>query len=105
MTLAKAAGSEWCGPIVDAGYFKTVDPYADIAEVAPHALNWQIKKSVFGEESESPTDLVKLMRIVRKSGYRYLPIETLAPKGAAYDPYTEVPMFLKKLREAIAQTA
>src|SRR5205807_319827 len=50
MTLVKAVGSEWCGPIVDTGYFKTPDPYADIAAVAPHALNWQIKQSPFGEE-------------------------------------------------------
>jgi sugar phosphate isomerase/epimerase len=44
--LVKAVGSDWCGPIVDTGYFKTSDPYADIALVAPHALNWQIKQSV-----------------------------------------------------------
>src|SRR5438128_5052584 len=43
MTLVKAVGSEWCGPIVDTGYFKSPDPYVDIAAVAPHALNWQIK--------------------------------------------------------------
>jgi len=36
---------------VDTGYFKTSDPYADIALVAPHALNWQIKQSVFGGEA------------------------------------------------------
>jgi hypothetical protein len=38
---------------VDTGYSKTSDPYADIALVAPHALNWQIKQTVFGEESEA----------------------------------------------------
>jgi sugar phosphate isomerase/epimerase len=106
MALVKAVGSKWCGPIVDTGYFKTADPYADIALVAPHALNWQIKQSPFGEESEVPTDLVRLMRIVRKSGYKgYLPIETLSPRGKPYDPFTVVPEFLAKLRAAIAQTA
>jgi hypothetical protein len=24
--LVKAVGSEWCGPIVDTGYFRTKDP-------------------------------------------------------------------------------
>jgi sugar phosphate isomerase/epimerase len=106
MTLVKAVGSEWCGPIVDTGYFKTADPYADIALVAPHALNWQIKQSPLGEDSEVPTDLNKLLRIIRKSGYRgYLPIETLSPRGKPYDPFTVIPAFAEQLRAAILATA
>jgi sugar phosphate isomerase/epimerase len=106
LSLVKAVGSEWCGPIVDTGYFKTEDPYVDIAKVAPHAVNWQVKQSVFGEDSEIPTDLIKLLKIVRKSGYQgYLPIETLSPQGKPYDPFTVVPAFLAQLREAIARTA
>jgi sugar phosphate isomerase/epimerase len=106
LALVKAVGSEWCGPIVDTGYFKTPDPYADIALVAPTAVNWQVKQSPLGEDSEVPTDLVKLVKIVRNSGYTgYLPIETLSPRGKPYDPCTVVPAFLKQLRDAIAQTA
>jgi hypothetical protein len=61
---------------------------------------------VFGEESEIPTDLTKLLTIVRKSGYSgYLPIETLSPRGKPYDPMIVVPSFLKQVREAIARTA
>jgi len=106
LTLVKAVGSQWCGPIVDTGYFKTKDPYIDIAAVAPHALNWQIKQSVFGEDSEVPTDLNKLMGIIRKSGYSgYLPIETLSPRGKPYDPYTVIPAFAAQLRTAISGTA
>src|SRR5579862_3672392 len=69
MALVKRVGSKWCGPIVDTGYFKTPDPYADMALVAPHAVNWQVKQSPFGEESEVPADLDRLLKIVRKSGY------------------------------------
>ena len=106
LELIKAVGSEWCGPIVDTGYFKTPDPYVDIAMVAPHAVNWQVKQSVFGEESEVPTDMIRLLKIVRKSGYKgYLPIETLSPQGKLYDPFTVIPSFLGQLREAIAKTA
>jgi sugar phosphate isomerase/epimerase len=104
--LVKAVGSEWCGPIVDTGYFKTPDPYTDIALVAPHALNWQVKQSVFGEESEVPTDLIRLMKIVKESGYSgYLPIETLSPRGKPYDPFVVVPAFLNQLREAMESAA
>ena len=103
LNLVKAVGSPWCGPIVDTGYFKSDDPYVDMALVAKSAVNWQIKQSPFGEDSEVSTDLVRLMKIVRESGYSgYLPIETLSPRGKPYDPYTVVPAFLKQVREAIA---
>jgi len=106
LALVKAVDSAWCGPIVDTGYFRTKDPYADIALVAPHAVSWQIKQSLLGEDGDVSTDLVKLMRIVRDSGYRgYLPIEMLSPKGEEYDPYQVVPAFLRQVRDAIAQTA
>jgi hypothetical protein len=106
LELVKTVGSEFCGPIVDTGYFKTPDPYVDIELVAPHAVNWQVKQSVFGEESEIPTDMIKLLRIVRKSRYSgYLPIETLSPQGKPYDPFTVVPAFQKQLLDAIRATA
>jgi sugar phosphate isomerase/epimerase len=106
LTLIKAVGSEWCGPIVDTGYFKTKDPYEDMALVAPKAVNWQIKQSPLGEDSNVPTDLIRLMTIIRKSGYSgYLPIETLSPRGAPYDPFTVVPAFLNQVRDAMDKTA
>jgi sugar phosphate isomerase/epimerase len=112
MALVNAVKSEWCGPIVDTGYYKTPDPYKDIAQVAPHAVNWQIKERPFGQENDTPTDLVKLMKIIRASGYRgYLPIETLSKnkdkdkEPGGYDPFTVVPAFVKQFRDAIEQTA
>lgn len=106
LELVKNVGSEWCGPIVDTGYFKTPDPYVDIEKVAPHAVNWQVKQSVFGEDSEVKTDMIRLLKIVRKSGYKgFLPIETLSPQGKPYDPYTVVPAFREELVEAIRKTA
>ena len=69
-------------------------------------MNWQVKQSPLGEESEVPTDLKKLVTIARKAGYTgYLPIETLSPRGKPYDPFTVVPLFLAQLRDAIAATA
>jgi sugar phosphate isomerase/epimerase len=110
ISLLKRIDSPWCGAIVDTGYFKAADPYAEMAKAAPYAVNWQIKQSPLGVEAEdaSPTDLKKLLRVIRDSGYRgYLPIETLSPRGAGngYDPYKVVPKFLTELRQAIAQTA
>jgi sugar phosphate isomerase/epimerase len=106
LSLIKAVDSPWCGPILDIGSYPTDDPYADIALVAPHAVNWQIKTSISTTSGPATTDLLKLMRIVHASGYSgYLPIETLAPTGKPYDPFTLVPEFLVQVRQAIAQTA
>jgi sugar phosphate isomerase/epimerase len=109
ISLIKRVDSPWCGAIVDTGYFKAADPYAEIAKAAPWAVNWQIKQSPLGveKEAEAPTDLKRLMRIVRDSGYRgYLPIETLSPRGGGnYDPFTVVPKFLSEVRAALAATA
>lgn len=104
--IVEMVDSDWFGVIVDTGYFITEDPYTDIAQVIPYAVNWQIKESPFGKASTIRTDLNRLMRIIRESGYRgYLPIETLSLKGRPYDPFTLVPEFLAEVRAALEQTA
>ena len=110
IALLKRIDSPWCGAIVDTGYFRADDVYAEMAKAAPYAVNWQIKQSPLGveKEAEAPTDLKRLLKIVRASGYRgYLPIETLSPRsgGGDYDPFKVVPKFLADLRQAIAETA
>ncbi len=101
LDLIKGVDSPWCGTIVDTGYFnKAADPYAEMSKVAPYAVNWQVKQSPWGEQSDVPIDMIRLLKIIRSSKYRgYLPIETLVS-----DPYVAVPEMVKKLREAIAAT-
>jgi len=103
LQVVKRVDSPWFGVIVDTGNMKTADPYADIARVLPHAVNWQIKDSVGTPGSSERTDLPRLIRIIREGGYRgYLPIETLSVKGKPYDPFTLVPAFAAEVRAAIA---
>lgn len=103
--LISLVGSKWCGAIVDTGYYKTPDPYADMAQAAPYAVNWQIKQSAFGAESEVPLDMTRLLKIIRKSDYRgFIPLETLSTPGKPYDPFKVVPEYLAKIRAAIAAT-
>ncbi|QEC68320.1 sugar phosphate isomerase/epimerase [Panacibacter ginsenosidivorans] len=100
--VLKAVNSKWVGLIIDTGNFKTADPYQDIAEVVPYAVNWQIKESVFGLGNEVPTDFKRLVKIIKDGGYKgYLPIETLLVKGKPYDPFTLVPQMLQQLTAAI----
>jgi sugar phosphate isomerase/epimerase len=109
LSLIKRVDSDWCGAIVDTGYFRAEDPYKEMEKVAPYAVNWQVKQSPFDVKSgkfDVPLDLNKLLKIVRASGYRgYLPIETLSAPGKPYDPYQVVPKFVSELRQAIVQSA
>lgn len=100
--LVRMVDSEWFGIIVDTGYFLTEDPYVDIEKVIPYAVNWQVKESAFGKESDIRIDLERLMKIIHRSGYRgYLPIETLSVSGRPYDPFQLVPAFLEEVRQAV----
>ena len=100
--IMKALDSEWAGIIVDTGNFKTPDPYKDIAEVVPYAINWQVKESPFGLGSEIKTDYKKLIEIIRAGGYKgYLPVETLYVKGKPYDPFALVSSMIDELRIAL----
>ena len=106
LSLLGRVDHPWCGALVDTGKYMTEDPYADIALTAPYAVNWQVKQAFGDVRNATPMDMKKLMTIIRKSGYRgNVPIETLAMKRPDYDPFTEVPMILKKVREAMKATA
>jgi sugar phosphate isomerase/epimerase len=56
LDLINAVNSDWCGAIVDTGYFRTKDQYVDMAEVAPYAVNWQIKQSPSADNPRIPID-------------------------------------------------
>jgi sugar phosphate isomerase/epimerase len=107
--MVKRVNSEWFGLIVDTGKFLTADPYLDVEKTLPYAVNLQIKESPFGPRSTVKIDLPRLMKIIKKTGYRgYLPIETLQIKGEPrpvpdipYAPRTLVPAFLKEIKTAI----
>ena len=106
LRLLQRVDHEWCGAMVDTGSYRTPDPYADIAMMAPYAVNWQIKETLFGKADAPRTDFKKLVAIIRQGGYRgYLPIETLAMGRRNYDPFVEVAKVLAEMRAALAATA
>lgn len=103
LKVMQAVGSDWCGLIVDTGNMLVADPYADIARVVPHAVNWQVKESIYGNDRTRPADLPRLYRIIREGGYRgYVPIETLTVRGVPYDPFRIVPAFARDVQAAMA---
>jgi sugar phosphate isomerase/epimerase len=98
--ILKAVDSPWVASHLDIGGFRTPDPYADIANLIPYAVTWQIKENVFFEDREMTTDLGRLFRIIRGHGYRgYLPLETLG----GGDPRVKMKAFLARVREALGK--
>jgi sugar phosphate isomerase/epimerase len=100
--VVKAVNSKWAGIILDTGNFKVPDPYTDIEAVIPYTVNWQVKESVFGLGNPVKTDYLRLMKIIKKSGYRgYLPVETLTVKDIPADPKSTVPAMMRDLKMAM----
>lgn len=103
LSLLARVNHRACGAIVDTGKYVTVDPYQDIAQVAPHAVNWQVKESPFGRADRPSTDWKRLAAILRQSGYRgYVPIETLPMNRKDYDPYALAVRVRQDLAAALA---
>lgn len=96
--IIKKVDSDWFGLILDIGSYRTGDPYKEIAQSIPYAVDWQLKETVYVNGVEQKTDLDQLMKIIETSGYRgYLPLETLG-QG---DPKLKVPVFLNEIRNSL----
>jgi sugar phosphate isomerase/epimerase len=98
--IMKMVNMEWFGLILDIGSYHQGDPYTQIAQTVQYAVNWQVKENIFVDGVEVKTDLKRLFKIVKESGYRgSLPIETLG-KG---NPKEKVSKFLKEVQQALKE--
>jgi sugar phosphate isomerase/epimerase len=83
------------GVNLDTGNFHGEDPYADLARLAPYAVNVQVKTEIqaAGKKKED-ADLKRLIGILRDAGYRgYVALEYEATE----DPKTAVPRHAAEL--------
>ncbi len=100
LRIFKMVNSEWLGLNLDIGSYRQSDPYEEIAQTAKYAVTWQLKENVWINGVETPTDFVKLLEIIKKSGYRgYLPIETLG----VGDPFKKIPALFERVNNALDQ--
>ncbi len=104
MRLVRDVKSPWFGVNLDTGNFHhwaAIDAmYADLAELAPFALNVQVKVAVSGPERKKvPADFERLARILADAAYRgYIVLEYEEDE----DPRVACPRYLGQLREAFA---
>ncbi len=95
LALVRPIKSDWFGVNLDTGNFRTEDPYADLARVAPYAVVCQLKTEITpkGKKAEE-ADLGRLTKILREANYQgYVALEY----EAAEDPKVAVPRYVQQL--------
>jgi sugar phosphate isomerase/epimerase len=97
LAIVTAVKHDWFGVNLDTGNFRTPDPYADLAKLAPYAVVVQIKTEVHpAGGAKEAADLKRVTDILRSAHFRgYVALEY----EAAEDPKTAVPRALEQLKE------
>jgi sugar phosphate isomerase/epimerase len=103
LALVKAVDAPNFGVNLDTGNFRTADPYADLAQLAPYAINVQVKTEITRagkpKEQADLARIVAILRDARYSGYVVLEYE------AAEEPMSAVPRHIKTLRGLISSAS
>ena len=86
VSIVREIDSEWFGVTWDSGNFRSADPYAELAMIAPYAVTAQIKTNIAGK----PADLARVIRILQDVNYRgWLALEYRG-RGRAKDRRAEI---------------
>ncbi|TWT30605.1 sugar phosphate isomerase/epimerase family protein [Blastopirellula retiformator] len=100
LKLVKDVDSPWFGVNLDTGNFHSDDIYAELEQVAPYALNVQVKVVVSGPDKKKvPTDFARIAKILRDANYRGFAVLEYEENE---DPRVECPKYVEILREALA---
>lgn len=93
--ILKIDSSPWFGVNFDSGNFQTEDPYADLAKIAPYAVNAQIKASIAPGGKKQPAHLPRIVDILKNAGYRgFVALEYEEQES----PFEAIPKILDQLR-------
>jgi sugar phosphate isomerase/epimerase len=84
----------------DSGNFHTDDPYADLARIAPYAVNAQVKVEIQRRgQAKEPADLPRIIGILREAKYSgHIALEYEAEN----DPLEAIPGIIRGLRPLLA---
>ncbi|MBA4064873.1 MAG: sugar phosphate isomerase/epimerase [Isosphaera sp.] len=98
LDLVKPVKSPALGVNIDTGNFRTADPYADIAKIAPYGVVAQVKTEVSPGGKKQDADLARVVKILKDANFHgYVALEY----EAAEDPKVAVPRHVKELRKLI----
>ena len=96
LEIVRAVKSPWFGVNLDTGNFHSEDPYAELAQCAPYAVNVQVKAEILRAGAKVPelSDLPRVVKILRDANYQgWVALEYEAKE----DPWTAVPRWLSEL--------
>jgi sugar phosphate isomerase/epimerase len=98
LDLVKPVKSPALGVNIDTGNFRTPDPYADIARIAPYGVVSQVKTEVSPGGKTQEADLARVVKILKDANFHgYVALEY----EAKADPKIAVPKYVKELRKLI----
>ncbi|HEX3728062.1 MAG TPA: TIM barrel protein [Pirellulales bacterium] len=100
LAIVRDVKSPWFGVNLDTGNFHGSDIYGEIAQLAPYAINVQLKVSISGPDGQRQhADFRRIARILSDSGYRgYIVLEFEEPE----DPLIACPRYVNEMREAFS---
>jgi sugar phosphate isomerase/epimerase len=98
LALVKDVKSPWFGVNLDTGNFRGSDPYAEMAQLAPYAINVQVKVTVVPADGKrQKADFRRVAQIMADTGYRgYIVLEFEENE----EPREACPRYLNEMREA-----
>lgn len=101
LQVVRGVDADWFGVNFDSGNFRLgEDPYAELAEIAPYAVNAQVKVEMAEGGKKVPADLPRIISILREAGYGgWVALEYEAPAP----PLEAVPQYLKSLQSMLAE--
>ncbi|MBP3958214.1 sugar phosphate isomerase/epimerase [Gemmata sp. G18] len=98
LDLVKPVKSKALGVNIDTGNFKTTDPYADIAKIAPYGVVSQVKTEVYPGGKVQDADLARVVKILKDANFHgFVALEYEGKE----DPKVAVPKHVKELRKLI----
>ncbi|AMV23132.1 endonuclease 4 [Gemmata sp. SH-PL17] len=99
LDLVKPVKSKALGVNIDTGNFKTTDPYADIAKIAPYGVVSQVKTEVYPDGKIQDADLARVVKILKDANFHGFVALEYEGKD---DPKVAVPKHVKELRKLIS---
>jgi sugar phosphate isomerase/epimerase len=99
LEIVRAVESPAFGINFDSGNFRsTNDPYAEMVEIAPYAINAQLKVDISIAGVEQETDVERVVKILRDSGYSgWIALEY----ESSASPREAIPKWIERLQKAI----